>query len=501
MSLSIFLLWLFSIPIYVNALPAPRGFFINCGASKETNDGSIKWLTEDGFITVGNKTTLETPNLVPHISTLRFFPDEKSRKYCYVIPAIKGGKYLIRTTYYYGGFDGGNEPPVFDQIIEGSKWSTVNTSESFSKGLTSYYEIVVAAMGKTLSICLARNEHTKSSPFISALELEFLEDSMYNSTDFSKYALGTIARHRFGDVSEIMGFPDDPFNRYWEPFKDNNPQVACHSTVTPSDFWNIPPAKAFEKALTTSRGKTLELQWPPTPLPTATYYIAFYFQDNRTPSPYSWRVFSITINGKIFYKSLNVSTAGITVFGSNWPLSGQTQLTLTPDDDSPVGPVINAAELLQLVPIGGRTITRDVIAMEAVARSLNNPPADWTGDPCLPRQNSWTGVACSQDKFARVISLKLDSLGLSGSLSPSIANLTSVSSISLGDNKLSGSIPDLSHMKQLKYLHLENNQLSGKIPNSLGHLDNLQELFLQNNNFEGGVPESLKSKSGLKIQV
>ena len=46
-----------------------------------------------------------------------------------------------------------------------------------------------------------------------------------------------------------------------------------------------------------------------------------------------------------------------------------------------------------------------VIAMEDLARSLSNRPADWSGDPCLPRQNSWTGVTCSEGKSPRVMSL------------------------------------------------------------------------------------------------
>ncbi|XP_077211029.1 putative LRR receptor-like serine/threonine-protein kinase At1g51810 isoform X2 [Tasmannia lanceolata] len=502
MSLSIFLLLLVSFPLFtIHALPAPIGFHINCGASNETTEASIKWIMDDGFISVGNMTTLDTQGLIPILASLRFFPEETARKYCYTIPVIKGGKYLVRTTYYYGGFDGGKEPPVFDQIIEGSKWSTVNTSENYSKGLTSYYEIIVAAGGKQLSVCLARNEQTKSSPFISALELEYLEDSMYNSTDFTKYALSTVARHSFGYNGKTVSFPDDPFNRYWQPFRDNDyPSVSCHSNVSSSEFWNLPPVRVIDSALTTSRGKTLHVQWPPMALPTTNYYISLYFQDNRTPSPYSWRVLDVSINGKNFYKSLNVSTTGVTVYGTRWPLSGQTEITLTPQAGSPVGPVINAGEIFQLLPLGGKTVTRDVNAMEEVSRSLNNPPADWSGDPCLPRNRSWTGVTCSQGSHVRVVSLNLTSFGLSGSLSPKIANLTALSNIWLGGNKLSGSIPDLSHLTVLSSLHLEDNKFSGKIPESLGQLNNLRELYLQNNNLEGDVPDDLKKRSGIIIQ-
>lgn len=43
--------------------------------------------------------------------------------------------------------------------------------------------------------------------------------------------------------------------------------------------------------------------------------------------------------------------------------------------------------------------------MEDLARSIQNPPADWNGDPCLPKGNSWTGVTCSNGFLARVITL------------------------------------------------------------------------------------------------
>lgn len=154
-------------------------------------------------------------------------------------------------------------------------------------------------------------------------------------------------------------FPDDKFNRVWQPFKDMNPVVESHSNVTSSDFWNIPPENVFNHAITTSRGKTLQIQWPPISLPNAKYYISLYFQDSRTPSPYSWRVFNVSVNDKNFYANLNVTTSGVTVYSTQWPLSGQTQIALTPETGIPVGPLINAAEILQILPLGGKTITRD----------------------------------------------------------------------------------------------------------------------------------------------
>ncbi|CAA7395752.1 unnamed protein product [Spirodela intermedia] len=482
---------------------SPMRFFINCGAEEEITTGGIKWLTDEGFVAGGNRSAVATPGIAATLATLRFFPDAAAKKNCFVVPVTKGATYLVRTTYFYGGFDGGATPPCFDQIVGGTRWSTVNTSGDYTRGLASYYEVVVRAAAKTLSVCLARNGRSTAAPFISALEVAALEDSIYNSTDLDGHLLATVARHRFGHAGAITSYPEDPFNRYWEPFPagDGDPVVESHANVSAAGLWNLPPAAAFQRGITASRGKPVVLRWPPVELPPATYYVALYFQDNRTPSPFSWRVFDVSLNGEPFYPGLNVSATGVMVFSGDWPLSGKTEITLTPAPESPVGPVINAGEVLQLVPRKGRTVTRDVIAMEELARSLTNVPADWNGDPCLPWETAWTGVECSRGKLARVVSLNLTRWGLTGTLPEGINNMTALTSIWLGGNMISGPIPDLGSLQQLVSLRLEDNQLSGPIPPSLGSLMEIREIFLQNNDLQGAIPQSLTARSGINIQI
>ena len=155
-------------------------------------------------------------------------------------------------------------------------------------------------------------------------------------------------------------YPDDKYNRLWQPFSDKKHQtVTSQSSVNPSDFWNIPPAKAFVEGFTVTKGKALELKWPPFPLPATRYYIALYFQDDRSPSPLSWRAFGASINGATFSRKLNVSTNGVMVYSGQWPLSGQTTITLTTAKGSPMGAVINAGEVFQVIPIGGATNISD----------------------------------------------------------------------------------------------------------------------------------------------
>ncbi|CDO97171.1 unnamed protein product [Coffea canephora] len=517
MSISVFLLWLVSVPLLVqgnaiirsvagrHAQPKPqvKDYFVNCGSNEDVDSWELKYLADDAFISPqGTKTaTINQTDVLPILSTLRYIPDKTTKKKCYKFQALKGGKYLVKSIFYYGNFDGGTNPPVFDLIIEGTKWSTVNTTQDYLNGLASFYEIIVMARDEKLSVCLAWNDHTVSSPFISALQVHSLNDLMYDGTNFDKYALMTVARHSFAAHGETIGFPDDKFGRYWYPFIDNNPVVSSHSNVTPSVFFNNPPAKIFERAITTDRGKSLQVMWPPYSVPASRYYIALYLQDSRAPSPYSWGVFDIQINGETFYRQLNVTTSGAMVFSTFWPLNGTTTITLTPRSDIPVGPLINAAEAFQLLALEERTAARDVIVMDDIVRSIQHLPLDWEGDPCVPRGNAWTGVTCRHRLTTHIVSLNLTGLGvLTGTLPKSLSNLSALHHLWLGGNSLTGSIPDLSPLMALETLHLENNQFEGPIPESLGHLPKLREVFLQNNKFTGDIPASLKNRRDILLK-
>ncbi|KAM7485565.1 hypothetical protein LguiA_001574 [Lonicera macranthoides] len=514
--MSFLYLLVFSSLLPLSLSQAPRGSLIDCGATGHSVIDGRDWLPDTGFIESGTSKTLNISGIVPILSTVRSFPLQGNvhRKFCYVVPVFRTGKYLVRTTYYYGGINGNNMPPVFDQIVDGTLWSVVNTTEDYVRGMSSYYEGVFVAGGKTMSVCLGVNTYTDSDPFISALEFVLLDDGLYNSTDFSKSGLRLVARHSFGHDGPIIRYPDDQFDRFWEPFTEDNPTKASVKNVSVSGFWNIPPLEIFQTAVTSDRPEPIEFQWPPAPLPNSTYYIALYFANNRdTGVP---RVFNLRINDVIYYHDLTVIPAGVAVFANEWPLGGLTKLTLTPIPGSSFGPLINGGEVFEVLPLGGRTLTRDAkfaflcldlnflllaIAMENLKNSFQNLPLDWNGDPCLPRQYSWTGVTCSNGSRIRVIALNLTNMGLTGSLSPRIARMSALTDIWLGNNNLTGSLPDLSPLKRLETLHLEDNHLSGEIPSSLGSIDSLRELFLQGNNMTGQVPSSLVNKPGLNLRI
>ncbi|KAK7280158.1 hypothetical protein RJT34_25220 [Clitoria ternatea] len=491
-------LFLFLLPFSLSQTsPRPKGLLIDCGA--QFNDDPA-WLPDSNFISSGTPKNVTTsqPNLLPFLRTLRSFP-RQVKKHCYNLPVYRGAKYLVRTTYFYGGVNGADHPspPVFDQIVDGTLWSVVNTTEDYAHGDSTFYEGVFLAQGKIMNFCIGSSSYTDSDPFVSALEFLILEGSLYNSTDFTNFGLALVARHSFGYSGPPIRYPDDQFDRIWLPFGQSNSTEASTSNVAASGFWNLPPLKVFETHLGSDQLESLELRWPAVLLPSSKYYIALYFADNTSGS----RVFNISVNDIIYYHNLNVVPSGVVVFANQWPLSGPTKITLTPAASSSLGPLINAGEVFAVLPLGGRTSTRDVIALEKVKESLRNPPLDWNGDPCMPQQYSWTGITCSEGPRIRVVTLNLTSMDLSGSLSPFVANMTALANIWLGNNSLSGQIPDLSSLKMLETLHLEDNQFNGEIPSSLGNISSLKEVFLQNNNLTGQVPANLIGKPGVNLRI
>lgn len=175
------------------------GTLINCGADVGSTIDGIDWLADTDFVSAGTPRNVTDNVTVPILSTVRSFPRELQKKFCYVVPAYRGGKYMVRTTYFYGGVNGRGSPPVFDQIVDGTFWSVVDTREDYASELSSYYEGIFVAQGKTMSLCVGANNNTESDPFISAVEFVILEDSLYNTTDFNRFGLSLVARHSFGD--------------------------------------------------------------------------------------------------------------------------------------------------------------------------------------------------------------------------------------------------------------------------------------------------------------
>lgn len=86
--------------------------------------------------------------------------------------------------------------------------------------------------------------------------------------------------------------------------------------------------------------------------------------------------------------------------------------------------------------------------------------SNWKGNnPCA----DWRYVSCNSEGDIAV--LNLVGLNLNGTISPALANLTSLRTLVLSNNDLTGSIPSqLALLPNLQKLDVSNNKLSGKVP-------------------------------------
>lgn len=105
----------------------------------------------------------------------------------------------------------------------------------------------------------------------------------------------------------------------------------------------------------------------------------------------------------------------------------------------------------------------EVMALLGFLGGLNYPSNlvdSWSGNnPCL----TWLGIKCNAD--GKVSMINMQRFNLSGTLSPSVANLGSLVQIKLGGNHLNGVVPsNWTSLRNLNVLDLSDNNISPPLP-------------------------------------
>ncbi|KAI3447769.1 hypothetical protein Pfo_004434 [Paulownia fortunei] len=170
-----------------------------------------------------------------------------------------------------------------------------------------------------------------------------------------------------------------------------------------------------------------------------------------------------------------------------------------------------------------RSNETDRLALLAIKAQITHDPygilTSWNDSVHFCR---WPGVTCGH-LHQRLTSLNLASLGLVGTLSPYLSNLTFLKGLNIELNTFHGKIPpEIGGLFRLRHLNLTNNSFSGEIPANLsgcsslvlirlgwnrltgsipfqlGKLQKLERIQLHFNNLSGTIPESLGNLSSIR---
>jgi hypothetical protein len=163
---------------------------IDCGADEDYTDREtgISYKTDKDFISTGkNKVVAPEYDLTTlyygkMVNSLRIFPE--GERNCYTLKPIQGKNqnYYVRAFFRYGNYDSKNQTQIkFDLYIGVNYWATVE--ETFENKYWINYDIIHYSVTDTIYVCLVNTGF--GVPFISGLDLLFMNDSSYRSMNGS----------------------------------------------------------------------------------------------------------------------------------------------------------------------------------------------------------------------------------------------------------------------------------------------------------------------------
>ncbi|KAJ8638564.1 hypothetical protein MRB53_012831 [Persea americana] len=492
----------FAVPVH-----AQPGFIsINCGMAEDSTYIDIintTYHSDAKYIETGvnynlSKAFLPTTTLQQLYSNVRSFTS--GSRNCYNLSEItKGTKYLLRVHLWYGNYDDRNSTPQFDIYVGVNRWMIINDRSS----VPFVREIILMAKMNYMSVCLVNTG--LGIPFISALELRPLNNSMYkvvnethSLTRWDQYDLG---RPRYNkDVNAGIRYPDDPYDLLWRPFDNINwSPFNTSSRVTNPNVAFQPPSKVMMTAVRpAAESDALYYNWDVDDL-SLQLQVYMHFAELEQLDASQQREFTVCCGDLCHNSVVRPEYLVTTTIEPPQPLTGQSQYACTfkQTSKSNLPPIANAVEVFVIrqykeTPTGDQ----DVEAILDI-KSTYQLKRNWMGDPCVPKSYSWEGLACNYplSDFPTVLSLNLSSIGLKGEIAASLANLNSIQSLDLSWNYLTGPIPDfLGDLPSLSLLNLRGNKLNGSVPSNLVKKVNRGSLQLSIDNNPNLIPPSLTKK-------
>ncbi|XAR59031.1 Non-specific serine/threonine protein kinase [Bertholletia excelsa] len=359
----------------------------------------ILWQTDDSFIKAGTNKQVSPLNYSAweQMNSLRVF--DKQNKNCYTLPVTQTKRYFFRAMFKYGNYDGQSRPPTFRLEIDGNEWTEVDSSTHEIV----YSELIYSVIGDEVSICLTRTQDGQF-PFISSLEAWPLSDSMYQGMTRGVAWLMSY-RYNYGTKDRIVGYPDDDYNRIWEPSRppDLAIEVADTTTLYYTAYEEPPDSAIFNavEAQTSSESITLQFEVNKTNTPT---HILAYFTE-MTDQTNETRSFDIYADDE-FKLNMIPEYQNCTAAIIDAHPAGTLTIELRPTSQSSLPPIISAIEVYTATSplVSNGTSQDDLDGLAALIDGFEQLEG-WSGEPCLPNNSAWEWLGCSSSEPPRVLSI------------------------------------------------------------------------------------------------
>lgn len=513
--------------IWAPGVMAQEGFVsLDCGATGATYSDShkIEWSPDSGFglSEVSNATSVKVPifDAPMQFSTIRYFPGDQT-KYCYEFNKIdhdirQGSAYLIRASFWAGDsvpfHTQVSQQINFKLLINSDEWDNVSVALPQQTPAV-VKEMYMVANTPSIAVCLAGRGIGMDTPFISSLVLRPLNPDMIPVLLMKNVSRAMFDPHRinYGAPSPnyTVSYPSDQFDRVWDP-DTRRPSISTTHDVN-TYYSEHPPVLVMQTALQDEEYINIEISVPASGH--AYFYAVYLAEIDENVTGAGQRVFKLEVHDdqgvlRSFVEKIDLYMAGgLTryqareLYSPDPIFSGDGRhlnFSFQRLPNSTYGPLVCGLELLRLSDneMSLSTHDDDVVALKQVATTFSSLNS-WSGDPCLPYAYNW--LKCTNDGRPRISNLYLSNKDLHGEIPAAINDLTALVEVSLSQNKLSGSIPNLTGLQQLKVLDLSDNNLSGSIPEFLAQLPSITTLLLQNNNLSGDVPSALLEKAAGSI--
>ncbi|XP_047310405.1 probable LRR receptor-like serine/threonine-protein kinase At1g05700 [Impatiens glandulifera] len=463
--LIVIFLHLLALPLHAQQDDQAGFLSLDCGAPNgyTDKDTGLRYNSDNDFIDTGVSRMIapeyQSNTLYQQFLYVRSFPEGTRNCYTLNLPQANGKPFLIRGRFSYGNYDNKHALPTFDLQIGVDVWDTVGI---YNESIPIRKEIIHTPKSNFIQVCLI---NTKSGiPFISALEIRPLNDTIYK-TD---YSLNYYLRWDLASSSlNPYRYKNDIYDRIWLSVDlDDSTNLATTLPIMPN-LYQLPNVVMSTANVPINPNDSLVFIWYPVNI-TDQFYIYLHFAEL---TPNATRMLDIYVNGKLFYGSYSPKYLQAQTLKGPIDVSSTYMLSLNQTKNSTLPPLLNAIELYTIKQVlHSQTNDKDVGGIMGIKSTYKVLKNNWQGDPCGPQPFSWDGVNCSFEGFnpPQIISLNLSSSGLTGEISPFIQNLTSLQTLDLSNNSLSGNVPNfLSQFSSLRVLNLKGNNLTCPMPSSL----------------------------------